>query len=338
MRETLNVLYQSDDNYAPQTGVSILSMLENNQHFESIHIYVLSDGISKDNLARIDQVCSDYGRHLHVIETDDILRELKELNVTPFRGGYTTYFKLLAIDGVQTDNDLLLQIDGDTIINEPLDGLFDIDLSGKVCAATYECVQNEYKELIGLKPMEKYYNCGVLWINQAFWREYQCREKIIKHLTEERSRYFTVDQDIINVLFRDKIVYLPIAYNVNSGFYVYGIDESFYIYDLDPAYYATKQEVRDAVKHPIINHCMGPMTGRPWEQDNYHPQNDKYDYYLMMSPWRDIPKITVNRSRLFKTQSRLYRTLPRFSYARIHKEVLKRYLRRMDEKSRQGTL
>ena len=338
MNHELNILYQSDNNYAPQTGVSLVSLLENNREMTAINVFILDDGISEENLGRMREACDSYGRNLTIVDTTEILAELKRLEVTPFRNTYTTYFKLLAIDAIETSNNLLLQLDGDTIINESLEGLFAIDLEEKVCAATYECVQNEYKELIGLKPNEKYYNCGVLWINQAFWRSYDCRKKIIDHLTNERNTYFTVDQDIINVLFRDRIEYLDIVYNVNSGFYVYGADWSYYIYDLDPAYYVSKEVIRHAVNHPIINHCMVPMTGRPWEQDNIHPQNDLYDHYLAMSPWRNVPKIQVRRSMVFRLQRRLYQMFPMGIYARVHKAMLKRYLKDMDRKSREGTL
>ena len=96
----------------------------------------------------------------------------------------------------------------------------------------------------------------MLLINTDFWKEYQCEEKIIHHLTHERHRYFIVDQDIINVLFRDKIKYLHLKYNFK--------DE----------YYSSRELIEEAYAKPYIYHCMGAMTGRPWEQDNIHPQND----------------------------------------------------------------
>ena len=38
---SLNILYQSDDNYAPYMGVSICSLFENNKNEESIKIYII---------------------------------------------------------------------------------------------------------------------------------------------------------------------------------------------------------------------------------------------------------------------------------------------------------
>ena len=43
----LVVVYSSDDNYARHTGVSIVSLLDNNKHFDDIHIYVIDNKIMR---------------------------------------------------------------------------------------------------------------------------------------------------------------------------------------------------------------------------------------------------------------------------------------------------
>lgn len=331
MKKILDVLYQSDNNYADLTGVSITSLFENNKHLDEINIYILNDNISDDNIHRMEQLCNNYDRNLTIVNTEKILKKLKELNVEPYKGTYTTYFKLLAIESLKIKSDRLLQLDGDTIINEPLDELLSIDLKDFVCAATYDCILNDYKELVDIPKNDKYYNCGVLLINKIFWHDYRCEEKIINHLLNVRNRYFTVDQDIINVLFRDRIKYLDIKYNLNSGFYIYGIDESFRIYGLDESIFTPKNIVKKAMDKPYINHCMGAMTGRPWEKNNCHPQNDLYDEYLKISPWWDVPKKIVNRGILFKIQKYLYKILPIRLYGIIHKFILKKYLKKMND-------
>ena len=330
MEKILNVLYQSDNNYAEVTGVSIVSLLENNKMMSQINVYLLNDNIAKENLERLQTCCDTYDRTLIIVDTKEILQKLKDLKVEPYKNTYTTYFKLFAIKNLELSTDRILQLDGDTVINHSLEELLEIDLSQKVCAATYDCILNEYKPLVGIPETETYYNCGVLLINQPFWREYKCEEKITNHLLKVRNRYFTVDQDIINVLFRDKIKYLHLKYNFNSGFYIYGIKESIKIYNLKPEYYSAKSLIEEAYQDPYIYHCMGAMTGRPWEQNNIHPQNEIYNKYLELSPWKDIPKKVKQYSWLFRVQRGLYQILPSPIYSPIHRIVLKRYLRKMN--------
>ena len=327
MKKILNVLYQSDNNYADLTGVSIASLFINNQHLDEINVYLLNDMISQENLKKMERLCKRYSRNLIIVDTREIIARLKKLNVEPYKNTYTTYFKLFAVGKLDFNTDRVLQLDGDTIINGPLDELLDMDLAGFVCAATYECILNEYKRMIDIPKNDKYYNCGVLLINKKIWDAYNCEEKIVYHLSNVRNRYFTVDQDIINVLFRDKIKYLHLKYNFNSGFYIYGIKESVKIYNLKTEYYSTLEQIKEAYECPVIYHCMGAMTGRPWERDNIHPQNDIYDEYLKQSPWKDDEKKIVNRSLLFKIQRKLYLMLPRRIYAPIHRLVLWLYLK-----------
>jgi len=332
MSKVLNVLYQSDDNYAPITGVSATSLMENNKDLDEINIYLLNDRISDTNLEKFENCCKHYGRNLIVLETTEIITKLKdELHVAPWFGTYTTYFKLFAFKDLQLPTDRVLQLDGDTIINGSLAPLCDMDLDGYLLAATYDLTRSDYKELIGIPLNDKIYNGGVLLVNQPEWIRENCEEKITHHLKNVRSGYHTVDQDILNVLFRHKFKYLDITYNYSCGFYIFGIKESLKIYGLKPDYYSTYEEIAAAYDDPVIYHCMGQMTGRPWELNSIHPQNELYDKYMHMSPWRDYEKKYVKRDLIFRVQRILYRALPRGIYAIFHKCGQKQYLKARDK-------
>ena len=327
----LNVLYQSNNTYAVVTGVSMTSLMENNKDIDKINIFMLDDKISEENKQKMKIICEKYNRYIIFVNTESILNTLKNLKVAPFKNTYTTYFKLIAISSLNLETDRILQLDGDTIINGSLKELCDIDLENCICAATYDCTMNSYKELINIPLTDKYYNCGVLLINQNEWLKTNCQEKVIGHLANVRKGYYTVDQDIINVLFRQKIKYLDLKYNFNSGFYIYGIKESLNMYGLKPAFFDTVENIELAAKTPIIYHCMGAMTGRPWEQDSIHPQNDIFAKYLAISPWSGFEKIKVERKRIFKFQRMLYSLLPRVLYIPLHKFAQRKYLSDMNK-------
>ena len=332
MSKILNVLYQSNDYYAPITGVSLTSLMMHNQDLDEINVYLLNDEISEDNLKKFKEACDDYGRKLILIDTKKILIKLRdELKVSPFKGTYTTYFKLISVKDLDLPTDRVLQLDGDTIITGPLAELCEFDLEDVVLAATYDCTMNGYKTLIDIPLTDKYYNGGVLLINHKKWLEEDCEGQIVEHLKHVRNGYYTVDQDILNVLFRDQIKYLDLKYNFNSGFYIYGIKESLRMYDLKDEYYNTIEEVKEAYKQPIVYHCMGAMTGRPWEQNSIHPQNNLFDQYLKVSRWKDFEKVAVNRKMIFKLQRFLYQVLPRSLYIPFHKQGQKAYLKKMDK-------
>jgi hypothetical protein len=79
---------------------------------------------------------------------------------------------------------------------------------------------------------------------------------------------------------------------------------------------------------------MGAMTGRPWEKNSIHPQNDLFDKYLEITPWSNYEKVAVKREFVFTFQRYLYRTLPSGLYAYFHKLGQNRYLRSKDREVR----
>ena len=84
----LNVLYQTDDNYAPIAGVSMTSLFETNQHLDEINIYMLDAGISKENLEKYHALCQKYGRTIHIIDSKPIEEKIKSYGgIDLFMGG-----------------------------------------------------------------------------------------------------------------------------------------------------------------------------------------------------------------------------------------------------------
>lgn len=333
MSKILNVLYQSDDNYAMVTGVSIVSLCENNAHLDQINIFYIDDGLSARNIGIIESIVSRYGRNLHFVDAAPIRKMLIDLDVAPWRGTYTTYYKLFAVDEIELATDRILQIDGDTVINGPLDYLIELDLGDSVCAATRDCVLTDYKTQLGIPAEEYYYNCGVMLISKPNWERANCKERIIAHLKDVRSKYFVVDQDIVNLLFRHEIMYISPTYNFNSCFYIYGVEYTFKIYDLTDEIYIPKTCLEKILKEgPVINHCMSAMTGRPWEHNSIHPQNELFDMYLAKTPWTNEDKLTVRRTFVFRAQRKAYELLPMPLYWRIHRVVLTHWMRKQDRK------
>lgn len=311
------------------------SLLENNKDIDEINFYILDDAISEKNKSRMLELCNSYHRNLIFVDTQKILRRLLELKVAPYKNTYTTYFKLMALNELDLPNGRILQLDGDTIINGSLAELIDMDISNYICAATYDCTMNKYKALINMPETDKYYNCGVLLINQDMWKSDHCEEQIVDHLKNIRNGYCAVDQDLINLLFRDKIKYLQTKYNFNSGFYLYGISESLKMYGLKEPYYNSVEEIEQAYDNPTIYHCMGAMAGRPWEKDSIHPQNSIFDRYLALSPWSDFEKVTVKRKKIFILQRKLYQILPRRLYMPLHSFAQRRYFKALNKEVQQ---
>ena len=123
------------------------------------------------------------------------------------------------------------------------------------------------------------------------------------------------------------------SYNFNSCFYIYGIDYVYKIYDLNDDIYIPRDEITSVMEEePLINHCMSAMTGRPWEHNSIHPQNELFDRYLSLTDWNDSDKLYVRRTFVFRAQRFAYEHLPMAIYWHIHKFVLTFWMREQNRK------
>lgn len=110
------------------------------------------------------------------------------------RAAYAKYFPNL---------DRILSIDYDTIVNENISELWDLDLSNYYLAAVEETDLT--------KEEGSYFNMGVAMLNLQKWREENIDDKIIEALNTYWYRY--KEQDCFNEFFKNQVLILPSDYN-----------------------------------------------------------------------------------------------------------------------------
>jgi|AGTN01.3.fsa_nt_gi Lipopolysaccharide biosynthesis proteins, LPS:glycosyltransferases len=325
----LNVLYQSSDLYAPIAGVAVTSLLENNKHFEEINIYFLDDGISSENKRKFISLVNDYGRKICFLDTTRITQMLQSLNVAKWRNTYTIYFKLFASALLPESIDSILYLDSDTVVDGPLDELAQTDLSNAPCAMVLAPNYNKHKTFIGIPEDSFYFEAGTIFFNLEYWRHHDAENEIINYIKDASSKYYAADQDILNVLYSDRIKKLNLKYGVCTGIYLYSAKQLCRIYDLNEKVFYSFDEIESAKVSPFICHFSGGgINGRPWEVDNKEAKVSMWDKYLYLSPWKDWKKIKSNKSRYLKIQQMFYKIMPSVIYALFHRMALHLYFKR----------
>ena len=308
---TLDVLYQSDNNYAVVTGVSIVSLLENNRDIDELTVNLVDGGITKNNLAHIQAIVKRYGRTLNVIDGKLIEERLKELNCRPYKGSYVTYYKLLAYNMIKSKAERVLMLDGDILILQSLRELCLMSLDGYIMAETVDPYMPRYlTKSIGIPDGQPYYSAGVMLINQREWKKQKCEQQIIDHWKHKKSDYLFADQDITNVLFGNKIKELHIKYNFYS--------KNFMIHPYERLLMKlNKSMLQDVIRGgAVCVHCIDESwRSRPWFRGNTHTMNKEWDNYLALTPWKGWKKLDTKINTFHKLDRIVYNTLPRPLYA-----------------------
>ncbi len=313
-------------------GVSICALFENNRSANDICVYIIDDGIDKDNKDKLELLAGTYGRKLLFLTGEVLLNDkdiARTFEYTSFRKNTHSYFKLF-IDRLIPDIDgRIIYIDCDTVVEGDISGLMSVDMEGKPIGMVQDSLVASAKTSVGIDDKDRYYNSGVILIDLKRWRELKCSDRIYKHIRDVRT-YGTVDQDVLNVELHDEIVTLPVKYNLQPVHMVYDFGTYSRVYKHREPYYK-EEEISEAVKKPAIIHFLRYIGESPWHKDNVHPATPYFDRYLILSPWKDMVKKDSGRGGIFRVEKIMYKVFPKALFLRIFYIVHDRMLRKSNK-------
>ena len=307
------VIYHSSDSFASVTGVSMVSLFENNKGMDHIHVLYIERGMTEENKRILTGIADQYGRELEFMEMPNWSEKLN-INLRSSKKGWLGfgYNRLFLTEYLPEDVDRVLYLDSDTVIEQPLDEFWNQDLDGYYLAGVDDCLSSTYRELVGLSEDGTYVNSGMLLINVKKWREENVCQQFVDMVVANNGFFIFNEQSTINSMFSGKIKILPQNYNVNSLVYLYEYDELMRL--RRPYRYSySKEDLLDARQHPVITHFTGNfyVRRRPWVKDSDHPHAEAFLKYRALSPWKDEPLAEDNRSWKSKFWTGLCHVLPR---------------------------
>ncbi len=314
----LNIVYQSDDNYAVFMGVSICSLLENNKNAETINIYIIDDAISEKNKKLLNDMVNSYSRKVIFLSGENVLNNKEITDAFAYVGmrkNTHSYLKLFLDYLLPECNERLLYIDCDTAVTGDLQELMSIDLKGNTLGMVKDSLVIKSKKSIGFNKKDNYYNSGVILIDLAKWRERNCSTRILDHVKNVRI-YGTVDQDVLNVELKEEIFPLPVKYNLQPVHLDYPYSLYCKIYKHEEEYYS-EEEITDAVREPGIIHYLRYIGESPWNEGNVHPGTKYFDKYLELSPWKGYQKKRRKNGWVFELEKWMYKNLSQGFFLRV---------------------
>ncbi len=305
----LSIVFSSDDHYAQQVGVSMLSLFENNRHFEAINVYLLENGITIESKKRLEVICKKYKRNIQFIDFSLIS---KRLNLNIGNSISISSYARLFLASLLTEVDKVLYLDCDSVINQSLDELWSIDITGYYVAGVSDTVSNNTKTRINLNETNKYINAGMLLINLKKWREEDIENSFIKFIDSYGGTVFHHDQGTINGVLNKKMLVIHPKFNAMTTFFTMSKREIMQYYGLKDYY--SDDELREAKTSPVFIHFTPAFVNRPWIKGCKHPLAALYYKYLALTPWKGAKINKDTRSIGEKLIAILYNYLP-FSVA-----------------------
>lgn len=257
------IVLAADYRYAEQVTTTIKSILAHNSF---VKFYLIHNDFPSEWFSHINQKMTPF--HSEIIS--------KRIDVSHFEhfSQYTyphilssaTFFRY-AIPSV-IDEDKLLYLDSDLVVNGNLTSLFNIDLEHHYIAAVKDIIADKYHKKVNI------FNAGVMLINNKLWKQENITEKAFQLSHQLLSSIENGDQDILNILFKDKWLKINRGYNYQIG--VDGIfkksKQTHYLEDLG-----------DNI--PLIVHYVTEL--KPWKITFKTRFRDLYWHYAFLD-WNNL--------------------------------------------------
>lgn len=213
--EIIPVFYAADINYLPYLSVSLLSLKENRNQDYQYKIYILNAGM---DLLKAEPILKMAEKNF-AIEFVNVSDKLNEVGSLQLRDYYTgaTYYRIF-IANMFPEYDKAIYVDSDTVILGDVSKLYQYNLKDNLVGAVTDKVVSSHlifkkytKEVLGIEP-EDYFNAGVLLMNLKKFRTHGFYDQF-KNLLLEYKFVVAQDQDYLNVICKDKVLYLPYEWN-----------------------------------------------------------------------------------------------------------------------------
>ncbi|MFA9413905.1 MULTISPECIES: glycosyltransferase family 8 protein [unclassified Streptococcus] len=278
----MNILFTLNNGFVPQVATCICSILENNKFSKKIKFYLVSDGISDINKNLLKNFVSSYGQQIYFIELGNIKNYLDFTVDT--NGWHPIVLARLFLDKLLPDDiERVLYLDGDTLVLDDLEELFETNLFGNVIGMSPEPTVDKQRKLDLKLNNRLYCNAGVLLIDLKKWRDENIGKQVLSFYEKHKGRLFANDQDALNGALREQVYVLSIRYNFFNIYWSYPYHVLKKL--TKPIDFMSEQNYHLALNNPVIIHFLGEE--RPWRRGNHHKFSNQYHRYLSKTPWKD---------------------------------------------------
>ncbi len=212
MNSEISIALSSDRKFLTYTRVTIASILCH--HRRNISFYLLHSGLSARDCQSLADMVAALGTHCRLVPLDQRGSVWQGFPTTKYLTE-AAYYRL-SLPSLLPNLDKVIYLDGDILVLDDIQEVWDLDLSQVSCAAMK--VYNHEHRFEALRGRECF-NSGFMCFNLARMREKHAEERFRETAIQFRDQLQLLDQDILNLVFVDDCLALPRRWNVTTGIY-----------------------------------------------------------------------------------------------------------------------
>ncbi len=257
----VHIVSVADNHYVQHLAVAFASALANLSKAARARLYVVGDGLSEGNRAKLSRTVGKFGAAVRFLDVDGSLcgDVYTSRHITR-----AVYYKLLIPEAMKdVPIDKAIYLDCDTVVTGDLSRLWEQSLGDHPLAAVQDPGGSRRCKELGIPREENYFNAGVLVLNLPIWREERLSSRVLEYVLKHPERLKFHDQDGLNAVLHQDWLKLDPEWNFQTNM--------------------LPRKRPAELPLPRVIHFTG--SSKPWEYDNDHPFKDKYYEYLAMTEW-----------------------------------------------------
>ncbi len=276
----VNIALITDSRYAPPTAVAIASAIMNKCPNSTYNFYIIAENITEQDYHYLLRLKSLSPKTVNITIIPRQPPELPFENMERFLQ-YKVGMHKIYLPEILKDVDKVIYMDGDTLTLKDLRPLYEMDIKNEYAAVAKDGIYYRFpKEMaeMGLDKRGFYFNSGVMLQNLKLQRQDNITNKLVEYIKTHND--FFGDQDVLNVVFGNKLKLMSYRYNCISTFFE--ADDLAFL----SSFFQEKlpEKTFNIYENASIIHYAGD---KPW-QENYRPLFLKelwFRYYDMVKEY-----------------------------------------------------
>ena len=279
----LNIAWGVDKNFMFGAAISMTSVLLHNKGL-NIHFHLFTDYLDEDYQQRIAKLAEQYSANISIYVMDS-----DGLKILPsgHAWSHAMYFRFIAFEYLGEKIDSILYIDADVMCKGSLLELTQINISNHVAAVVKDVDDSPARDI---EKNSEYFNSGVIYANLRKWKEQDFINAAFDILLDKSKKLSFPDQDVLNIIFLGKVIFLPRKFNA-----IYGIKQELKSKNLS----LYKEYI---TQDTILIHYVG--VTKPWNSWANYPSAVYFVEAWKASPWADVPLLPARTPKQYKKKSR----------------------------------
>lgn len=208
LKSKKNIILCADRNYMKYVGITMTSILMHSDKQVAFHIF--GDEISEADLKKIKNIAEADDVYIAIYLIDkDVLQKLPKNIKTNRHISIAAYFRIIAYAVLAETINYVLYMDCDILVKGKLDAFWNYTMNSEITALVVQ--DNSEEQNAQRVGTARYFNSGVMFVNLTEWKKNNFTERSLKMISEQDWPF--LDQDVLNVLLNNKIVFLNTEYN-----------------------------------------------------------------------------------------------------------------------------